>query len=176
MSWIDKILSPIANSEAKDRKVSVSEGLWQKCVKCEAVLYRPNLERNLDVCPECDHHMRIGARRRIDVFLDREGREEVCTEVEPVDRLKFKDLKQYKDHLTQAQKGTGEKDALIAYEGRVLGLPLVAVAFEFNFHAGSMGYTDGEKLTHAANICLQKGILSSVFPPKVINLNWPTSD
>jgi acetyl-CoA carboxylase carboxyl transferase subunit beta len=158
MSWIDKILPSIVKSESKDRKVNVPEGLWKKCVKCEAVLYRPDLERNLDVCPKCDHHMRIGARRRIDVFLDRDGREEVCTEVEPVDRLKFKDLKKYKDRLSQAQKATGEKDALIAYEGRVLGLPLVVVAFEFNFHGGSMGYAVGEKFTRAANICLQKGI------------------
>jgi len=134
MSWIDKILPSIVKSESKDRKVNVPEGLWKKCVKCEAVLYRPDLERNLDVCPKCDHHMRIGARRRIDVFLDLDGREEVCTEVEPVDRLKFKDLKKYKDRLSQAQKATGEKDALIAFEGQVLGLPLVVVAFEFNFH------------------------------------------
>jgi acetyl-CoA carboxylase carboxyl transferase subunit beta len=158
MSWIDKILPSIVKSESKDRRVSVPEGLWKKCVKCEAVLYRPDLERNLDVCPKCDHHMRIGARRRIDVFLDREGREEICTEVEPVDRLKFKDLKKYKDRLVQAQKATGEKDALIAFEGTVLGLPLVAVAFEFNFHGGSMGYAVGEKFTRAANVCLQKGI------------------
>jgi acetyl-CoA carboxylase carboxyl transferase subunit beta len=158
MSWIDKILPSIVKSESKDRKVSVPEGLWKKCVKCEAVLYRPDLERNLDVCPKCDHHMRIGARRRIDVFLDREDREEICTDVEPVDRLKFKDLKKYKDRLTQAQKATGEKDALIAFEGRVLGLPLVVVAFEFNFHGGSMGYAVGEKFTRAANVSLQKGI------------------
>jgi acetyl-CoA carboxylase carboxyl transferase subunit beta len=158
MSWIDKILPSIVKSESKDRKVSVPEGLWKKCVKCEAVLYRPDLERNLDVCPKCDHHMRIGARRRIDVFLDREDREEICTDVEPVDRLKFKDLKKYKDRLTQAQKATGEKDALIAFEGRVLGLPLVVVAFEFNFHGGSMGYAVGEKFTRAANVALKKGI------------------
>lgn len=158
MSWIDKILPSIVKSESKDRKVSVPEGLWKKCVKCEAVLYRPDLERNLDVCPKCDHHMRIGARRRIDVFLDREDREEICTDVEPIDRLKFKDLKKYKDRLTQAQKATGEKDALIAFEGRVLGLPLVVVAFEFNFHGGSMGYAVGEKFTRAANVSLQKGI------------------
>jgi len=158
MSWIDKILPSIVKSESKDRKVNVPEGLWKKCVKCEAVLYRPDLERNLDVCPKCDHHMRIGARRRIDVFLDLDGREEVCTEVEPVDRLKFKDLKKYKDRLSQAQKATGEKDALIAFEGHVLGLPLVVVAFEFNFHGGSMGYAVGEKFTRAANISLKKGI------------------
>lgn len=158
MSWIDKILPSIVKSEAKDRRVNVPEGLWKKCVKCDAVLYRPDLERNLEVCPKCDHHMRVGARRRIDIFLDREGRQEICTDVEPVDRLKFKDLKRYKDRLTQAQKATGEKDALIAYEGAVLGLPVVVVAFEFNFHGGSMGYAVGEKFTRAANVCLQKGI------------------
>jgi len=158
MSWIDKIMPSTLKSDVKDRRVNVPEGLWKKCVKCDAVLYRPDVERNLDVCPKCDHHMRVGARRRLDIFLDRDGRQEICTEVEPVDRLKFKDLKKYKDRLTQAQKATGEKDALIAFEGNVLGLPIVAVAFEFNFHGGSMGYAVGEKFTRAANVCLQKGI------------------
>ncbi|RLQ22884.1 acetyl-CoA carboxylase carboxyltransferase subunit beta [Seongchinamella sediminis] len=156
MSWIDKILpSGVSKGEGKKRS-SVPEGLWKKCVKCDAVLYRPDLERNNDVCPKCDHHMRIGARRRLDIFLDEEGREEILTDVEPVDRLKFKDKKRYRDRLAAAQKSTGEKDALIAMQGTLKGMPVVAVAFEFNFHGGSMGYAVGEKFTRAAQLALEK--------------------
>jgi len=122
------------------------------------VLYRPDVERNDDVCPKCDHHMRIGARRRIDIFLDPDGREEILTDIEPVDRLKFKDKKRYRDRLTAAQRTTGEKDALIAFTGAVQGLPLVAVAFEFEFHGGSMGYAVGEKFTRAAQLALAERI------------------
>ena len=158
MSWIDKILpSGVSKGEGKKRS-SVPEGLWKKCVKCDAVLYRPDLERNNDVCPKCDHHMRIGARRRLDSFLDQDDREEVFTEVEPVDRLKFKDKKRYRDRLTGAQKSTGEKDALIAMQGNLKGMPVVAVAFEFNFHGGSMGYAVGEKFTRAAQLALEQRI------------------
>ena len=114
MSWYDKILPSGVRRDAGERRTTVPEGLWKKCVKCEAVLYRPDLERNGDVCPKCEHHMRIGARRRLDVFLDEEEREEVFAEVEPLDRLKFKDIKRYKDRLNAAQKSTGEKDALVA--------------------------------------------------------------
>jgi acetyl-CoA carboxylase carboxyl transferase subunit beta len=158
MNWIDKIIPSIKRSEPKDgdRRANVPEGLWKKCVKCDAVLYRPELERYLDVCPKCDHHMRIGARRRIDIFLDESNREEVFTDVLPVDRLKFKDIKKYKDRLTQAQKETGEKDALIAVRGTIKALPVVVAAFEFNFHGGSMGYAVGEKFTRAANLALQE--------------------
>ena len=159
MSWIDKILPSIVRSgEDSERRTNVPEGLWSKCVKCESVLYRPDLEHNLNVCPKCEHHMRIGARRRLDIFLDEEGRTEICTDVEPVDRLKFKDLKKYKDRLSAAQKATGEKDALIAMEGSVKGLPVVSVAFEFAFHGGSMGYAVGEKFTRAANVALEKKV------------------
>jgi acetyl-CoA carboxylase carboxyl transferase subunit beta len=136
----------------------VPEGLWKKCVKCDAVLYRPELEKNLDVCPKCDHHMRIGARRRLASFLDEAGVEEVFTDIEPVDRLKFKDKKKYRDRLTSAQKATGEKDALIAMRGTLKGMPVVAVAFEFNFHGGSMGYAVGEKFTQAANLALAENM------------------
>jgi acetyl-CoA carboxylase carboxyl transferase subunit beta len=158
MSWIDKILPSGVRSEGGGRRSSVPEGLWKKCVKCEAVLYKPDVDRNDDVCPKCDHHSRIGARRRLDVFLDAEKREEVLTDIEPVDRLKFKDKKRYRDRLSAAQKATGEKDALIAMTGEVQGLPVVAVAFEFNFHGGSMGYAVGEKFTRAAQIALEKNI------------------
>ena len=160
MNWIDKIIPGIKRKEEVEtgerRATNVPEGLWKKCVKCDAVLYRPELERYLDVCPKCDHHMRIGARRRIDIFLDESNREEVFTDVKPVDRLKFKDIKKYKDRLTQAQKETGEKDALIAIRGTLKTLPVVTVAFEFNFHGGSMGYAVGEKFTRAANLALQE--------------------
>ena len=160
MSWVDKILPSgvrrVDGGEGRSTKGVVPEGLWKKCVKCEAVLYRPELESNLDVCPKCDHHMRIGARRRLALFLDEEGREEILTHIEPVDRLKFKDKKKYRDRLTAAQKSTGEKDALIAYSGAVKGLPVIAVAFEFNFHGGSMGSAVGEKFTQAANVALRE--------------------
>lgn len=161
MSWIDKILPSIVKVEAEKQQrpgSTVPEGLWKKCLKCEAVLYRPELERNLDVCPKCDHHMRIGARRRLDTFLDEDGREEVGAEVEPRDILKFKDVKKYRDRLSAAQKATGEKDALVGMRGTVDGLPLVAVAFEFAFHGGSMGYAVGERFTRAAQLALEQRI------------------
>ncbi|MEH6634814.1 MAG: acetyl-CoA carboxylase, carboxyltransferase subunit beta [Halioglobus sp.] len=159
MSWIDKILPSGVRSEQSDQSSSsVPEGLWKKCVKCDAVLYRPDVERNDDVCPKCDHHMRIGARRRLAIFLDDAGGEEILSDIEPVDRLKFKDKKRYRDRLTAAQKSTGEKDALIAMRGALRGMPLVSVAFEFNFHGGSMGYAVGEKFTRAAQLALEERI------------------
>jgi acetyl-CoA carboxylase carboxyl transferase subunit beta len=158
MSWYDKILPSGVRKQAGEKRSTVPEGLWKKCVKCEAVLYRPDLERNGDVCPKCDHHMRIGARRRLDVFLDPDNREEVFSDVEPVDRLKFKDTKRYRDRLTAAQKSTGEKDALIAMTGRLQGMPVVVVAFDFTFHGGSMGYAVGEKFTRAAQLALEQSI------------------
>ena len=156
MSWYDKILPSGVRKSTGERKTTVPEGLWKKCVKCEAVLYRPDLERNLDVCPKCDHHMRVGARRRLDIFLDQEGREEIFTELESVDRLKFKDTRRYRDRLSGAQKATGEKDALIAMRGSLQGLPLVTLAFDFNFHGGSMGYAVGEKFARAAGLALEE--------------------
>jgi acetyl-CoA carboxylase carboxyl transferase subunit beta len=159
MSWLDKIVPNVVRSEGKKRASSkVPEGLWKKCVKCAAVLYRPELERNLDVCPKCDHHMRIGARKRLDVFLDKDNREELAADVVPVDRLKFKDVKKYKDRLSTAQKATGEKDALVAMKGELCGMPVVAVAFEFAFHGGSMGYAVGERFTRAAQVALKENI------------------
>ena len=159
MSWIDKILPSGVRSDGGDKTSSrVPEGLWKKCVKCEAVLYRPDVERNQDVCPKCGHHMRIGARKRLTRFLDAADCAEILSEIEPVDRLKFKDKKRYKDRLSAAQKSTGEKDALIAMRGAVQGLPLIAVAFEFEFHGGSMGYAVGEKFTRAAHMALEEGI------------------
>jgi acetyl-CoA carboxylase carboxyl transferase subunit beta len=161
MSWLDKITA-VRNKEftlaRREQGSSVPEGLWKKCVKCEAVLYRPELERNLHVCPKCDHHMRIGGRVRLNSFLDEQGRIEIGVDVEPIDRLKFKDIKKYKDRLSAAQKTTGEKDALVAMQGRVEGLELVACAFEFKFHGGSMGYVVGERFTRAANRAIEENI------------------
>ncbi|TQV67696.1 acetyl-CoA carboxylase carboxyltransferase subunit beta [Exilibacterium tricleocarpae] len=159
MSWLDKIVPSVVRSDGKRGGSSkVPEGLWKKCVKCAAVLYRPELERNLDVCPKCDHHMRIGARTRLDIFLDSDNREELGLDVEPIDRLKFKDVKRYRDRLSSAQKSTGEKDALVAMKGELNGQPIVAVAFEFAFHGGSMGYAVGEKFTRAAQVALEERI------------------
>jgi acetyl-CoA carboxylase carboxyl transferase subunit beta len=158
MSWIDKILPSGVRKEQGERRSSVPEGLWKKCVKCDAVLYRPDVERNDDVCPKCDHHMRIGARRRLDIVLDKQGRTEILTHIEPVDRLKFRDKKRYRDRLLAAQKATGEKDALVAMRGTLQGMPVVCVAFEFAFHGGSMGYAVGEKFTQAAQLALKESI------------------
>lgn len=157
MSWIDKILPAGVRSDARGKtSSSVPEGLWKKCVKCDAVLYLPDVERNEDVCPKCDHHMRIGARKRLARFLDKSGSEEILSDIEPLDRLKFKDKKRYRDRLSTAQKSTGEKDALIAMRGTLHGQPLIVVAFEFDFHGGSMGYAVGEKFTRAAHLALQE--------------------
>ena len=164
MSWLEKIRPQGLTTQKKDRTQSVPEGLWKKCPKCSAPLYRPELERNLDVCPKCAHHMRIGARRRLDVFLDSDNREEICTDVEPIDRLKFKDVKKYKDRLADAQKKTGEKDAVVAMRGELKGIPVVVVAFEFAFHGGSMGYVVGEKFTRAAKLALEQNIPLICFP------------
>lgn len=155
-NWlVDKLIPSIMRSESK--KSSVPEGLWHKCPSCEAVLYRPELEKNLDVCPKCGHHMRIKARKRLDIFLDTEGREEIAKDLEPVDRLKFKDSKKYKDRLAAAQKETGENDALVAMSGTLLNNPIVACAFEFSFMGGSMGSIVGEKFVQAANVAIEKG-------------------
>lgn len=154
-NWlVDKLIPSIMRSEVK--KSSVPEGLWHKCPSCESVLYKPELENTLDVCPKCDHHMRINARTRLDIFLDDEGREELGAELEPVDRLKFRDSKKYKDRLVAAQKSTGEKDALIAMRGTLQGMPVVAAAFEFSFMGGSMGAVVGERFVRAANAALEQ--------------------
>ncbi len=156
-SWLDKIMPSKIRSESKTR-TGVPEGLWKKCPKCNAFLYKPELEKNLDVCPKCNHHLRVNARRRLDIFLDEDEREEIGADLEPWDRLKFKDTKRYKDRLLQAQKATGEKDALLAMKGKTLDIPLVACAFEFNFMGGSMGQIVGEKFVRAANVALEERI------------------
>jgi acetyl-CoA carboxylase carboxyl transferase subunit beta len=153
MNWLSRI-RPKGTAQAK-RSNNVPEGLWKKCPKCASPLYRPELEKNLDVCPKCGHHMRIGARRRIDIFLDQDGRNEIGMDIEPLDRLNFRDEKRYRDRLNEAQKKTGEKDALIAMNGSLMGIKVIVAAFEFAFHGGSMGYVVGEKFKLAANMALQ---------------------
>lgn len=154
-NWlVDKLIPSIMRSEVK--KSSVPEGLWHKCPSCDAVLYKPELEKNLDVCPKCQHHMRLGARARLDIFLDAEGREEIGASLEPVDRLKFRDSKKYKDRFSAAQKQTGEKDALVSMSGTLQGMPVVASAFEFSFMGGSMGAVVGERFVQAANVALER--------------------
>jgi acetyl-CoA carboxylase carboxyl transferase subunit beta len=152
-SWFDKIVPSLVRSESK--RGSVPEGLWKKCPKCEAVLYLPDLEKNLSVCTKCSHHMRLAARKRLESFLDAGSFSEIGADVEPVDRLKFKDTKKYKDRLSAAQKATGEKDALVAMSGEVKGLPVVAVAFDFRFMGGSMGAVVGERFVQAANAAIK---------------------
>lgn len=139
-------------------KRKVPEGLWDKCTSCNAVLYRSDLERNLRVCPKCNHHMRIGARARLLCFLDERPLEEIGLDLESTDYLKFKDNKRYKDRLNAASKATSEKEALVAIKGRLKGLPLVAVAFDFNFMAGTMGSVVGEKFARAAKRALSEKI------------------
>ncbi|OUS32373.1 acetyl-CoA carboxylase subunit beta [Gammaproteobacteria bacterium 45_16_T64] len=156
-SWLEKILPSVGRSSAP-KKANVPEGLWKQCPKCGAFLYRPELEKNLEVCPKCDHHMRVGARRRIDLFLDAEGREEIAADLKPIDKLGFKDSKKYKDRIVAAQKATGENDALVAQSGTINDFPVVVVAFEFAFLGGSMGSVVGEKFVRAANISLERKI------------------
>ena len=154
MSWFEKLIPSRIRTDASSKK-SIPEGLWIKCSGCSGVLYRAELERNQDVCPKCSHHFRIGARRRLDLFLDAEGREEIGENLEPIDILKFKDSKKYKDRISQAQKATEEKDALVAMQGSVKGLPVVVAAFEFKFMGGSMGSVVGERFVRAANRALE---------------------
>jgi len=155
-NWLEKIVPSLGRTDKK--RSNIPEGLWKKCPKCEAVLYRPELEKTQEVCQKCDHHMRLNARRRLELFLDAEERAELASDVEPVDRLKFKDSKKYKDRLVAAQKATGEKDALVAMRGTVEGLPVVAVAFDFQFMGGSMGAVVGERFVRAANVALEENI------------------
>ncbi|HSG10215.1 MAG TPA: acetyl-CoA carboxylase, carboxyltransferase subunit beta [Gammaproteobacteria bacterium] len=155
MSWFSKLV-PSKIRTVGGNKRTVPEGLWIKCDGCSAVLYRSELERNHDVCPKCSHHMRIGARLRLSQFLDDGSTKEIGAKLEPVDVLKFKDSKKYRDRLNAAQKATGEKDALIAMRGTLKGLPVVAVAFEFRFMGGSMGAVVGERFVRAAELCLKE--------------------
>lgn len=158
MSWFKKLVTPRIRTEASPKKNTVPEGLWTRCSACNAVLYRPELELNLEVCPKCQYHMRIGARKRLLHFLDSDSMIEIAADVEAVDRLKFKDLKKYKDRLISAQKNTGEKEALIVAQGRLKSNPIVVAAFEFGFMGGSMGAAVGERFVRAVNLCIERKV------------------
>lgn len=149
MSWFAKLFPPSIRTVST--KKGVPEGVWTKCEHCGALLYRPELERNLEVCPKCDFHFHVSARARILQFLDPEGQIEIAADLEPIDRLKFKDTKKYKDRITAAQKTTGEKDALVVIRGHLFGMPIVVAAFEYAFIGGSMGAVVGEKFVRAVN-------------------------
>jgi acetyl-CoA carboxylase carboxyl transferase subunit beta len=155
MSWFTKLMPSRIRTEGGNKR-NVPEGLWTKCDACDAVLYRPELERNLLVCPKCGDHMRLGARARLDQFLDPEPREELAKDLEPVDALRFRDSKRYRDRIVAAQKKTGERDALVVMAGRLKGQDLVACAFEFAFQGGSMGSVVGEKFVRGAQRAMQK--------------------
>ncbi len=153
MSWLEKILTK--SNIVSSRKASIPEGVWTKCTSCEQVLYHAELERNLEVCPKCDHHMRMKARRRLETFLDENNRVELANDLEPQDKLKFKDSKRYKDRIVAAQKNSGEKDAMVVIQGEVLGLPIVACAFEFSFMGGSMGSVVGARFVKAVEAAME---------------------
>ena len=153
-NWFKKLLPSRIQTNGTAKR-AVPEGLWTSCSGCKAVLYRAELERNLNVCPKCGHHMRIGARERLDHFLDPEPREEIGSGIEPIDFLRFKDTKRYKERLSQAQKATAELDALVVMKGCVKSVPLVTCAFEFEFMGGSMGSVVGERFVRAVNACLE---------------------
>jgi len=149
MSWFEKLMPSRISTEKRTR--SVPEGVWIKCPQCDAQLYRNELERNLQVCPKCNHHLRIGARQRLDFFLDPDSQQELSGNLEPQDPLKFRDSKRYRDRIIQAQRKTGEKDALVAASGTLHGRAVVTCAFEFAFMGGSMGSVVGERFARAAN-------------------------
>ena len=157
MSWLDKLLPSISKTESKRKKRgTIPKGVWSQCPNCEATLYHETLTKNADVCPKCGHHLRISARRRIELFLDAGVQEELGADLEPKDILKFKDLKRYRDRLRAAQKETGENDALVVMQGELKGLKVVVAAFEFGFIGGSMGAVVGEKFVQGVNSCIRQ--------------------
>ncbi len=158
MSWLEKLLPTKMQPTDPEQRRAVPEGLWIKCPACESVLYKTDLEKNLGVCPKCDHHHRIGARARLDAFLDPEGRWEIGQEVVPVDALKFKDSKKYPQRLKAALEATGETDALVVVGGAVMSVPLVAACFEFEFMGGSMGSVVGERFARGVEAALEQKV------------------
>jgi acetyl-CoA carboxylase carboxyl transferase subunit beta len=152
MSWLEKILPKTTKSSGRKE---IPEGVWTKCTACDSILYKAELEKSLNVCPKCDHHMRVSGRKRLEHFLDEGDRTELGTEHEPKDVLKFKDSKKYSDRISAAQKSSGEKDALVAMKGRLKGIPVAAVAFEFSFMGGSMASVVGARFVDAVDQCLE---------------------
>jgi acetyl-CoA carboxylase carboxyl transferase subunit beta len=158
MSWLQKLLPPKINRTGNGARKTVPEGLWTKCPSCSAVLYATDLEKNASVCPKCTYHNRIGARARLDLLLDPEGRFEIGSEVVPIDVLKFKDSKRYPERLEEAEKATGETDALVVMQGAIKNTPLVVCAFEFDFMGGSMGSAVGERFVRGVHACLDQNL------------------
>jgi len=158
LSWLQKLLPPRIKRTPGDRRTPVPEGLWVKCPACEAVLYRADLENNLQVCPKCSYHSRVPARERIEQLLDPEGRFEIGSEVVPIDSLKFKDQKKYPDRLSAALEETGETDALVVMQGSVKSVPLVLAAFDFGFMGGSMGSVVGERMVRGVRVAYENRI------------------
>lgn len=156
MSWLEKLLPPRIKTSETQTQRRVPEGLWTKCPSCESVLYQDDLRKNLQVCPKCDHHLRINARDRLDSFLDREGRVEIGAEITPIDTLKFRDTKKYPDRLKEAAAQTGESEALVVMSGSVRGMSLVAAAFEFQFMGGSMGSVVGERFARGVRHAIEQ--------------------
>jgi len=163
MSWFEKLRPSTIRTESSVKKSTVPEGLWSKCPSCNAILYNSELEKNYSVCPKCEHHMRISARVRLDMFLDEGDREEIGKTIKPVDPLKFKDIKKYKERIAVAQKQTKETDALVVMKGRLKGQDIVVAAFDFNFMGGSMGSVVGERFVRGVNKSLELGIPFIVF-------------
>lgn len=153
MSWFQKIIRP--KIQRRETRKTIPEGLWSKCPACDEVLYSADLDNNANVCPKCSHHHRIGARRRLDIFLDEEGRSEIGQSVSPTDTLKFKDSRKYADRITEATQATNEKDALVVMEGTVHGVPVVVAAFEFKYMGGSMGSVVGERFVRGINAAIK---------------------
>ena len=158
MSWLEKLLPPKIQQTDPSERRTIPEGLWIKCPSCETVLYKTDLEQNLNVCPKCDHHLRIGARARLDAFLDPEGRFEIGQEVLPVDPLKFKDSRKYPDRIKEAMDETGETDAMVVMGGAIHTLPVVVACFEFAFMGGSMGSVVGERFARGAQNALEQQV------------------
>jgi acetyl-CoA carboxylase carboxyl transferase subunit beta len=164
MSWFQKLLPPkIKRRDSADAKKSVPDGLWHKCPSCQAVLYHADLEKNLSVCPKCNHHHRITARTRLDWLLDSEGRFEIGAEVLPVDTLKFKDSRKYSERLTAAKNDTGEDDALVVQQGSIHAVPVIVAAFEFSFMGGSMGSVVGERFVRGVQLAIEQQIAFVCF-------------
>ncbi len=158
MSWIEKILPPRINKRNEAANKRVPEGVWAKCPSCEAVLYREDLKATLNVCPRCSHHMRIGARDRIDALLDAEGRVEIGQNIRPMDPLKFRDSRKYPDRVSEATKNTGESEALVTMRGCIMSVPVVMSCFEFEFMGGSMGSVVGERFVRGAQVALEQKV------------------
>ena len=154
MSWLDKIL-PSRIRANKENRGSVPEGLWHKCINCDAVIYRAEYEKNLNVCPKCNHHGRISARKRADIILDQDEKLEILNNIAPVDMLNFKDNEKYKDKLVSTQKRTGEKDAMLVFKGTINKIPVITCIFEYSFFGGSMGSVVGEKFSLAIKQCIE---------------------